>query len=119
MTTVKWDWEINGFNGFMYCMDSQIINKAKFPYTACLFARTMLLEQTYTDAIYNAKNPDAEGNPANQYGYYFPGTASADFRYAKGDWTKEQHIEKELNEDFNYLKTVKISTINNILAMCS
>ena len=119
MATVKWDWEINGFNGFMYCMDSQIINKAKFPYTACLFARTMLLEQTYTDAIYNAKNPDANGQPANQYGYYFPGTASAEFRYAKGDWTKEQHIAKELNEDFNYLKTVKISTINNILAMCS
>ena len=119
MDTVKWDWEINGFNGFMYCMDSQIINNAKFPYTACLFARTMLEEETYTKAIYNKSNPDAQGNPANQYGYYFPGTASADFRYAKGDWTKEQHIAKELNENFEYLKSVKISTVNNILALVS
>ena len=119
MATVKWDWEINGFNGFMYCMDSQIINNAKFPYTACLFARTMLEEQTYTTAIYNKSNPDAAGNPANQYGYYYPGTASADFRYAAGDWTKEQHIAKELNENFDYLKTVKISTVNNILALVS
>lgn len=119
MATVKWDWTIKGFNGFMYCMDSQIINNAKFPYTACLFARTMLLEDTYTTAIYNKSNPDAAGNPANQYGYYYPGTASAEFRYAKGDWTKEQHIERELNEDFDYLKTVKISTVNNILALVS
>ena len=119
MDTVKWDWEINGFNGFMYCMDSQVINNAKFPYTACLFARTMLLESTYTEAIYNSKNPDAQGQKANQYGYYYPGTASPDFRYAKGDWTKEQHIERELNENYNYLKTVKISTVNNILALVS
>ena len=119
MTTVKWDWEINGFNGFMYCMDSQIINNAKFPYTACLFARTMLEEDTYTAAIYNEKNPDANGQPANQYGYYYPGTASSTFRYAKGDWTKEQHIERELNEDYEFLKNVKFSTVNAILAMVS
>ncbi len=117
MGTVKWDWEINGFNGFMYCMDSQVVNNAKYPYSACLFARTMLEENVYTAAIYNAKNPDAQGNKANQYGYYYPGTASADFRYAKGDWTKEQHIAKELNEKYDYLKDVKISTVNNILAL--
>ena len=117
MTTVKWDWEINGFNGFMYCMDSQIVNNAKYPYTACLFARTMLEEEVYTNAIYNSKNPDAQGNKANQYGYYYPGQASADFRYAKGDWTKEVHTANELNEKYDYLKDVKISTVNNILAM--
>ncbi len=117
MGTVKWDWDINGFNGFMYCMDSEVINNAQYPYTACLFARTMLDESTYTEAIYNKKNPDAAGNPANQYGYYYPGKASSDFRYAKGDWTKEKHIEKELNEDYDYLKSVKISTVNNILAL--
>ena len=117
MGTVKWDWDINGFNGFMYCMDSQIVNNAKYPYSACLFARTMLEENVYTAAIYNAKNPDAQGNKANQYGYYYPGTASADFRYAKGDWTKEQHVAKELNEKYDYLKDVKISTVNNILAL--
>ena len=117
MDTVKWDWEINGFNGFIYSMDSQIVNNAKFPYTACLFARTLLLEETYTTAVYNKNNPDMSGQPANQYGYYYPGTASAEFRYAKDDWTKEIHKANELNEDFNYLKTVKISTINNILAL--
>ena len=119
MDTVKWDWNIKGFNGFMYCMDSQIINNAEYPYTACLFARTMLEQKTYTDAIYNSKNPDAQGNAANQYGYYFPGTASADFRYAKGDWTKEQHIEKEVNEKYDFLKNVRIGTVNTILAMVS
>ena len=117
MSTVKWDWDIDGFNGFMYCMDSEIINNAQFPYTACLFARTMLLEETYTGAIYNSKNPDADGNPANQYGYYYPGTASEDFHYAKGDWTKEEHIAKELNEDYDYLKNVSFRTVNSILAL--
>lgn len=116
MSTVKWDWAIDGFNGFMYCMDSQIINNAKFPYTAALFARVLLEESTYTSAIYNASTPDANGDAANQYGYYYPGTASASFKYAKGDWTKEQHKEKELNEDFEYLKSVKTSTVNAIIA---
>ena len=117
MTTVKWDWEINGFNGFMYCMDSQIVNNAKYPYTACLFARTMLEEDVYTQAIYNAKNPDANGNAANQYGYYYPGKASSEFRYAVGDWTKEVHFQNELNEKYDYLKDVRVSTVNNILAL--
>ena len=117
MTTVKWDWNINGFNGFMYCMDSQIVNNAQYPYTACLFARTMLLEETYTSAIYNAKNPDAQGNPANQYGYYYPCQESANFRYAKDDWTKAQHVEKEINERYDYLKSVKGATVNRLLAL--
>ena len=117
MDTVKWDWAINGFNGFMYCMDSQVVNNAKYPYTACLFARTMLEEEVYTTAIYNKANPGADGKPGNQYGYYYPGQASADFNYAKGDWTKEQHTAKELVEKYDYLKDVKISTVNNILAL--
>ena len=117
MATVKWDWAINGFNGFMYCMDSQIINNAKFPFSACLFARTMLEQEVYTNAIYNGSNPDEDGNAANQYGYYYPGTADSTFRYAKGDWTKEQHIERELNERYDFLSKVKISTVNNILAL--
>ena len=117
MDTVKWDWNIDGFNGYMYCMDSQVINNAQFPYTACLFARVMLEESAYTTAIYNSKNPDAEGNPANQYGYYYPGTASSTFRYAKGDWTKEQHIERELNEDYEYLKDVNPILVSKIQTM--
>ena len=115
MKTVKWDWEIDGFNGFMYSMDSQIINNAKYPYTACLFARTLLEEASYTGAIYNSKTPDADGQKANQYGYYYPGEASASFRYAAGDWTKEQHIEREINEDYTYLKSVSASLVESIL----
>ena len=115
MKTVKWDWEIDGFNGFMYCMDSQIVNNAKFPYTACLFARVLLEESSYTNAIYNSATPGADGQKANQYGYYYPGTASSSFKYAKGDWTKEVHIANEINEDYNYLKTVRSSLVQSIL----
>lgn len=115
MTTVKWDWTIDGFNGFMYCMDSQIINNAKFPYTAALFARVLLEEETYKAAIFNTSTPGSNGEAGNQYGYYYPGTASSTFNYAKGDWTKEQHKAKEINEDFDYLKTVPSSTINSII----
>ncbi len=116
MTTVKWDWTIDGFNGFMYCMDSQIINNAKFPYTAALFARVLLEEETYKAAIFNKSTPGTDGNAGNQYGYYYPGTASSSFNYAAGDWTKEQHKAREVNEDFDYLKTVKSSTVNAIVA---
>ncbi len=116
MTTVKWDWTIDGFNGFMYCMDSQIINNAKFPYTAALFARVLLEEETYKAAIFNASTPGENGQAGNQYGYYYPGAASSGFNYAKGDWTKEQHKAREINEDFEYLKTVKSSTVNAIVA---
>lgn len=114
MKTVKWDWEIEGFNGFMYSMDSQIINYAKYPYTACLFARTLLEEESYTGAIYNSSTPDADGQKANQYGYYYPGKASSSFRYAAGDWTKEKHIEKEINEDYSYLSSIPASLVEDI-----
>ena len=101
MDTVKWDWEINGFNGFMYCMDSQIINNAKFPYTACLFARTLLLQETYTKAIYNELNPAADGQPGNQYGYYYPGKADSTFRYAKVTGQKKSTWKKKLMKTMN------------------
>lgn len=114
MDTVKWDWDIDGFNGYFYNMYAQIVKNAKYPYNACLFARTMLEEYVYCDAIYNARNPDTYGNPANQYGYYYAGQVSSNFRYAKGDWTKEQHMQKELNENYQYLKSVSIDLINAI-----
>lgn len=116
MATVKWDWKIDGFNGFMYCMDSQIINNAKFPFTAALFARVLLEEETYTGAVYNAALSADGKTPVNQYGYYYPGTASTAFKYAPGDWTKEEHKAAEINEDFDYLKDVKETTVNSILA---
>ena len=116
MTTVKWDYTIEGFNGFIYSMDSQIVEHAQFPYTACLFARTLLQESIYLEAIANKSTPSADGRKGNQYGYYYPGVCSTNFPYAKGDWTKEVHLQKELVEDYEYLKSVKGSVVNKILA---
>ena len=95
-------------------MDSEVVNNAQYPYTACLFARTLLQESTYVAAIKNSSTKTADGKDGNQYGYYYPAKESADFPYAKGDWTKAQHLEKELVEDFNFLKDVKGSFINNV-----
>ena len=135
MTTVKWDWEINGFNGFMYTMDSQIVNNAQHPYTACLYARTLLTKEAYEGMIYNNLLPgkddnftyswNTEGNlvdtkthaKVNQYGYYFPG--SNDITYAKGDWTRDQHMAKEIVENYDFLKTVKGSQVSTILSLIS
>lgn len=121
MTTVKWDWEINGFNGFMYTMCSQIVNNAKHPYTACLYARNLLTLDCYSAAVYNSKLPAADGTTGttavNQYGYYFP--ASNNITYAKGDWDRDTHKAKELNENYAYLKDIKISQVNKILALVS
>ena len=138
MTTVKWDWEIEGFNGFMYTMDSQIINNAKHPYTACLYARSLLLQDAYMGMIFNKDLPGAndtvdytwnttghkvasDHGKVNQYGYYFPGkiTDASKFNYAKGDWTKEVHMQKELVENYDFLKTIKGSQVNAILALVS
>ena len=116
MTTVKWDYAIEGFNGFMYSMDSEIVEHAQFPYTACLFARTLLQEEVYLQAITNKSTKTASGENGNQYGYYYPGKESATFPYAAGDWTKAQHLEKELVEDYEYLSQVKGSVVNKILA---
>lgn len=110
MDTVKWDWEINGFNGFMYAMCSQIVNNAKHPYTACLYARFLCTLQAYENAIYNKDLPKPEGSTAtkvNQYGYYAP--ASNAITYARGDWTRDVHIQKEIVENYEFLKTVKLS----------
>lgn len=119
MTTVKWDYDIKGFNGFMYSMDSEVIEHAQFPYTACLFARTLLQEEVYLQAIANKSTPTEGNEKGNQYGYYYPGTESATFPYAKGDWTKKQHLEKELTEDYDYLASVPGSVVNKILAQVS
>lgn len=117
MTTVKWDYTIEGFNGFMYSMDSEVLENAEYPYTACLFARTMLQEEVYLKAIKNSSTKTADGEAGNQYGYYYPGTESANFPYAAGDWTKAKHLEKELIEDYSYLKDVKASTEDWILSI--
>ena len=116
MDTVKWDWEIEGFNGFMYAMCSQIVNNAKHPYTACLYARFLLTLDANESSVYNKDLPKPEGaSKVNQYGYYAP--ASNTITYAKGDWTRDQHIAKEIVENYEYLKTVRITQVNRILGL--
>lgn len=116
MKTVKWDWDIKGFNGFMYAMCSQIVNNAKHPYTACLFARYLVTLQAYESSVYNKDLPKPEGaSKVNQYGYYSP--ASNNITYAVGDWTRDTHIQREIVENYEYLKTVKITQVNRIMAL--
>lgn len=118
MKTVKWDWEIEGFNGFMYAMCSQIVNNAKHPYTACLYARFLVTLGAYEGSVYNNTLPAQDGTigtKVNQYGYYFP--ASNTITYAQGDWTRDQHIAKEIVEDYEYLSQVKITQVNRILGL--
>ena len=116
MKTVKWNWEIEGFNGFMYAMCSQIVNNAKHPYTACLYARFLLTLDAYESSVYNKDLPKPEGaSKVNQYGYYAP--ASNNITYAVGDWTRDQHIAKEIVENYEYLKTVRITQVNRILGL--
>ena len=113
--TVQFDWEIDGFNGFMYTMCSQIVNNAAHPYTACLFARFLLTKECYEAMVYNSATPSADGKKANQYGYYFP--CSNDITYAKGDWDKDTHIAREINENYAFLKNIKVSQVNKLLAL--
>ena len=116
MKTVKWDWEIEGFNGFMYAMCSQIDNNAKHPYTACLYARFLVTLDAYEASVYNKDLPKPEGaSKVNQYGYYAP--ASNNVTYAVGDWTRDTHIQREIVENYEYLKTVRITQVNRILGL--
>ena len=124
MKTVKWDWEIEGFNGFMYTMCSQIINHAKHPYTACLYARYLLEPEMYAKMCHNSKTPNKAGEASNQYGYYYPGSAlkykDGDVEkdlYNDNDWTKAKWIECEINEDYSYLSNVKSAQVNAINAL--
>ncbi len=118
MTTVDWDKEIDGFNGFMYTMYSQIVKNAAHPYTACLYARFLLTPECYQTMCYNASTPNKAGDPANMYGYYYPCTSTT-VGINDNDWTKDEWIEKSINEDFAFLSTVKAAQINTILALVS
>ena len=118
MTTVGWDMEIEGFNGFMYTMYSQVVNNAKHPYTACLFARFILTPEFYTKVIYSDKTPNSKGEASNMYGYYYPCTSKT-VGVNDLDWTKEKWIEKSINEDYNYLKTIKSGQVTKIQSLVS
>ncbi|MCQ3035949.1 MAG: hypothetical protein MJ248_07050, partial [Bacilli bacterium] len=127
MDTVQWDWEIEGFNGYFYTMDSQIVNNAKHPYMACLFARFLLDGDFYKSAIYSDKTPsvNAEGQKenGNQYGYYYPGempaygTTTTKPTTNSYDWSKTQWIERSLTEDYTYLSKVKAMTVAYIQSL--
>ncbi|MCQ3035950.1 MAG: hypothetical protein MJ248_07055, partial [Bacilli bacterium] len=124
MKTVKWDWEINGFNGYFYTMDSQIVNNAEHPYMACLFARYLLNGDFYKSAIYSDKTPNEDGTNGNQYGYYYPGEMPA---YSASetkpvsnsyDWSKDTWKSVSLVENYSYLKDVKaakVAYINSLI----
>lgn len=117
MKTVKWDWEIEGFNGYFYTMDSQVVNNAKHPYTACLFARYILDPDFYTQTIYSSTTPNKDGSKGNQYGYYYPGTSSK-VSVNDNDWTKDKWKEVSLVESYSYLKDVrstKVAYINSLI----
>ena len=116
MTTVGWDLAIEGFNGFMYTMYSQIVNNAKHPYTACLYARFILTPEFYTTVMYSDKTPNKAGQTANMYGYYYPCTSTT-VGVNDNDWTKETWMQKSIIEDYNYLKTVKTAQITKIQSL--
>ena len=116
MTTVGWDLAIEGFNGFMYTMYSQIVNNAKHPYTACLYARFILTPEFYTSVMYSDSTPNKAGQASNMYGYYYP-CASTTVGVNDNDWTKETWMQKSIIEDYNYLKTVKTAHITKIQSL--
>lgn len=116
MTTVGWDLAIEGFNGFMYTMYSQIVNNAKHPYTACLYARFILTPEFYTSVMYSDSTPNKAGQAANMYGYYYPCTSTT-VGVNDNDWTKETWMQKSIIEDYNYLKTVKTAQITKIQSL--
>ena len=116
MKTVGWNLELEGFNSFMYTMYSQVVNNAKHPYTACLFARFILTPDCYKAMCYNKVTPNSKGEASNQYGYYYPCTNADGVGVNDLDWTKDQWMSKSVVEDYNYLKDVKSTVVEDIKA---
>ena len=114
MKTVGWDLELSGFNSFMYTMYSQVVNNAKHPYTACLFARFILTPDCYKAMCYNSLTPNSKGEKSNMYGYYYPCTNKDGVGYNDLDWSRDKWYQKSVMEDYNYLKDVKSSTIEDL-----
>jgi hypothetical protein len=50
------------------------------------------------------------------YGYYYP-AASETVGDNDLDWSKAEWIDASINEDFNFLKTIKAAQVNSILAL--
>ena len=114
MKTVGWNLDLTGFNSFMYTMYSQIVNNAKHPYTACLFARFILTPECYKAMCYNKITPNSKGEESNQYGYYYPCTNTAGVGYNDNDWSKEEWMKVSVVEDYNYLKDVSTTVVEDI-----
>lgn len=117
MSTVKWDYNIEGFNGFMYCMDSQIVKNAQHPYTACLYARFLLTPDCYKAMCYNSVTANQAGEAANMYGYYYPAAIGSVVKDNDNDWTRDQWIQKSIVEDYSYLSKVKSGLVTKILTL--
>lgn len=115
MTTVNWELDVEGFNGFMYVMYSQIIKNAKHPYTACLYARALLTPDMYQHVCYNETTPNKAGEAANMYGYYYP-CDSDTVGVNDNDWSKQEWIDCSINENYDFLKTIKGAQVNELLA---
>jgi hypothetical protein len=118
MDQVDWDFDVKGFKGFMYTIYGQIVNNAKHPYTGCLFERYLLTEEGYKAMCYSTKDEnitDKAGNLTNLYGYYYPcesTTVGNDNDYTEAKWESVSVV-----ENYDYLKTVKQSTVNRITAL--
>lgn len=81
-----YNYEVEGFNGFVYNMWTLIPDTAKHPYTACLFIRYLLSEEGYKAGF-------------NEVGYY-----SANTLIASTDGTTLKHWNDTcLSEDPTYL----------------
>jgi len=65
---------------------------------------------------YNSSTPNKAGEKANMYGYYYP-CKSDTVGINDNDWTKEVWIQKSINEDYNYLKTIKTAQVNSLLVL--
>ena len=50
------------------------------------------------------------------YGYYFPANVG-NVGYNDNDWSKEKWIQNSVNEDFEFLASIKGAQVNSILAL--
>ena len=94
-----WEHEMEGFKGFLYKMYSVVPKTAKYPYTACLFARYLLTEEGFNSAF------------GDQYGYYSP---NASILPKEGDKPLSYWKKVCLIEDGNYLASLKQEVANYI-----
>ena len=82
-----------------------------------LLIKTDALPPVYKNVL-SVKEMLAKGEASNMYGYYYPCTSKS-VGVNDLDWTKEKWIEKSINEDYNYLKTIKSGQVTKIQSLVS